>query len=83
MESYDWEKNKAIVDRLYYSERIVEGSTVLALGATAINLLFIQKNYFSPTMKARIPRIWIYWALLNSTCLFVLLKPLTKEEVAV
>lgn len=47
MESYAWEKNKAIVDRLYYSERIFEGSTILASFATAINLLYMKKGYFA------------------------------------
>ena len=83
MESYEWQKNKAIVDRLYYSERILEGTTLFALGTTAINMLFIQKNYFAETVRPRIPRVWTYWAVMNTVCLFVLLKPLTKEEIAV
>ena len=41
MESYEWEKNKAVVDRLYYSERLLEGSTLFALGFTGVNLLYI------------------------------------------
>jgi len=34
-------------------------------------------------MKARIPRTWAYWAIGNAIALFVLLRPLTKEEIAV
>ena len=83
METYEWQKNKAVVDRLYYTERILEGSTVFALGATATNLLYIQKNYFADKMRARIPKIWTYWAVGNAVCLFVLLRPLTKDEIAV
>ena len=41
METYEWQKNSAIVDRLYYSERILEGTTILALGWTATNALFV------------------------------------------
>ena len=41
MESYEWEKNRAVVDRLYYSERILEGTTVAAVAYTATNLLYI------------------------------------------
>lgn len=47
MESYTWQKNKAIVDRLYYSERILGGSTIIASFATAVNLLFMKKGYFA------------------------------------
>lgn len=83
MESYDWEKNKAVVDRLYYSERIFVNSTLFAGMYTACNLLYIQKNYFSSTMKARIPKIWTYWAIGNAVALFILLRPLTKDEIAV
>lgn len=83
METYEWQKNKAIVDRLYYSERILEGTTLFALGSTAINLLYIQKNYFAETVRPRIPKVWTYWAIFNAVTLFVLLRPLTKDEIAV
>lgn len=83
MESYEWEKNKAVVDRLYYSERILLGTTLFAGGYTATNLLFVQKNYFANIMRARIPKIWMYWGVANVVSLFILLRPLTKEEIAV
>ena len=83
MESYDWQKNKAVVDRLYYSERIIEGSTLFALGFSAVNLLYIQKNYFANIMRARIPVVWKYWAIGNTVTLFLLLRPLTKEEISI
>ena len=83
METYEWQKNKAVVDRLYYSERILEGTTVFALGATATSALYVQKNYFADIMRARIPKVWTYWAVANAVCLFVLLRPLTKDEIAV
>jgi len=41
METYEWQKNKAVVDRLYYSERIVLGTSLFALGSTATSLLYI------------------------------------------
>ena len=83
METYEWQKNKAVVDRLYYSERILGGSTLFALGATATSLLYINKNYFADVMRARIPKVWTYWAVGNAVCLFILLRPLTKDEIAV
>ena len=83
METYEWQKNKAVVDRLYYSEIILTNSTYFALAYSATNLLYIRKNYFANEMRARIPKIWTYWALCNAIALFVLLRPLTKDEIAV
>jgi hypothetical protein len=83
METYEWQKNKAVVDRLYYSERILLGSTIFALFYTATNQMFVNKGYFASTMKARIPRTWAYWAVGNAVALFILLRPLTKDEIAV
>ena len=83
METYEWQKNKAVVDRLYYSERILLGSTIFALFYTATNQMFVNKGYFASTMKARIPRTWAYWAVANAVALFILLRPLTKDEIAV
>ncbi len=83
METYEWQKNKAVVDRLYYSERILGGTTLFAAGTTAVSMLYINKNYFPDLMRARIPKVWTYWAGVNAVCLFVLLRPLTKDEIAV
>ncbi len=83
METYEWQKNKAVVDRLYYSERILLGTTLAASFYTATNLLFVQKNYFASTMRNRIPRTWAWWGITNAVCFFVLLRPLTKDEIAV
>ena len=83
METYEWQKNKAVVDRMYYSERILLGTTLFALGTTATSMLYIQKNYFSDIMRARIPKVWTYWAAINAVCLFVLLRPLTRDEMQV
>ncbi len=50
METYEWQKNKAVVDRLYYSEQIIKGSTAAALGFTAVNYMFVRQNYFAKTV---------------------------------
>ena len=81
METYEWQKNKAVVDRLYYSERIFVNSTLFSLAFTATSLLYIQKGYFANTMRARIPKIWTYWAVGNAVTLFILLRPLTMNEI--
>ena len=83
METYEWQKNKAVVDRLYYSEMILRTSFLTATALTATNSLFIYKNYFPAQSRARIPKYWIAFAGLNAVTLFVLLRPLTKDEIAV
>ena len=83
METYEWQKNKAVVDRLYYAERIVENTTFYAVLYTGVNLLYIKKNYFADLARKRIPKTWAYWGIFNAVTLFVLLRPLTKDEIAV
>jgi hypothetical protein len=83
METYEWQKNKAVVDRLYYTERILTTSFIFAGFATATNLLFIKNGYFTDLARARIPKTWAYWGVFNAVTLFVLLRPLTKDEIAV
>ncbi len=83
METYEWQKNKAVVDRLYYSERILTTSTLFAGAYTATTLLYIRKNYFANYMRGALPKIWTYWAVGNAVCLFILLRPLTMDEIQV
>ena len=83
METYEWQKNKAVVDRLYYSERILVNSFLAASGMTAVEGLYIYKNYLPNRARARIPQYWMAFGALNTVTLFVLLRPLTKEEISV
>ena len=34
-------------------------------------------------MRGALPKIWTYWAVGNAVCLFVLLRPLTMDEIQV
>jgi len=81
METYEWQKNKAIVDRLYYSERILEGSIITASFLTGFDVYFIYRNYFVKEATRRIPKYWIAAGAFSAVSLFVLLKPLKKEEI--
>lgn len=81
METYEWKHNKAVVDRMYYTERIFCGTTLFAATYTSVNMLYIQKNYFADLMKARIPKVWKMWAVINVVVPFVCLRPLTKQEM--
>jgi hypothetical protein len=83
MDNYDWVKNKAVVDRMYYSESVYKTTTFFASFFTGFNMLYIKKGYFADVMRARILPTWKYWALINAIVIPVLLRPLTKDELAI
>ena len=83
MDTYEWQKNFAIVNRLYYTERLWE-TTLFATGVyTWANLQFIRKGYFANTMKARVAPIWGKVIGFNCLITFILLAPLQKSEIDV
>ena len=80
MDTYEWQKNFAIVNRLYYTERLWE-TTLFATGLyTWANIMFIRKGYFVNTMKQRVAPIWLKMLGMNTVVTFILIKPLQKEE---
>jgi hypothetical protein len=81
MDNYDWEKNKCIVDRMYYSERVAMASTLFAGFFTSFNMLYIKKGFFAETARSRLFPTFKWWALCNLIVIPVLLIPLTKEEI--
>ena len=83
MESYEWQKNHAVVLRMYYAERVLQTTTGFATAFTAANMIFIRNNYFANQARARILPTWRNWAIFNSVVIFMLLRPLTKEEMQV
>ena len=83
METYEYQKNKAIVERMYYCERILQGSTFAATVYTGVNLMFMQRGYFAHRGRAGIPKVWGMWAVWNATIFFLLLKPLQRDEMAI
>jgi hypothetical protein len=83
MDNYDWEKNKAIVDRMYYCERVLLATTLFAGFFTSFNMLYIKKGYFASIARSRIFPTFKYWALCNLIVTPVLLKPLTKDEMTI
>lgn len=82
MDRYEWQKNKAVVDRMYYSERVLLGTSLAATFSTVANLIFIRQNYFADKARARLIPTWRNWAIFNSVVIFMLLRPLTQEEIA-
>ena len=83
MDNYEWQKNKAVVDRMYYSERVFTTTTLFASFFTGFNMLYIKKGYFANVARSRILPTWKYWAIVNAVVIPVLLRPLTKEEIAI
>jgi hypothetical protein len=83
MDNYDWEKNKAIVDRMYYCERVLLATTLFAAFFTSTNMLYIKKGFFAEHARSRLFPTFKYWALINGLTIPVLLRPLTKEEMTI
>ena len=83
MDNYEWQKNKAVVDRMYYSERIFTTTTLFASFFTAANVVFMRNNYFANTARARLLPTWKWWAIINVVGISTLLRPLTKDEIAI
>jgi hypothetical protein len=55
--SYDWDHNVAVVDRLFYWEYIIRGTTLTALALTAKDTVFIRRNWYADRAKRRIPLV--------------------------
>ena len=69
------------MDRVYYTERIVQITFGTAILGTALDLMFLNKGYFVERSRYRLPRYWIFATAISSFSAFVLLKPLTKDEI--
>ena len=81
MDNYEWQKNKAVVDRMYYSERTLIVTTLFAGFFTATNLLYMNKGFFRDACAARIMPTLKWWAIINTVTIAMLLRPLTKDEM--
>ena len=82
MDEYDWQKNQAIVLRLYYTERTWETTCFFAGLYTMVNYTFMRRNYFKNLARTRIAPCWAYAMGINFITTFVMVKPLDwKEEV--
>ena len=81
MDNYEWQKNKAVVDRCYYSERVFTSTTIGATFFTLANICFMRNNYFAATVRARIIPTWVAWGVVNVVAINALLWPLTNFEI--
>ena len=81
MDTYKWQLNKAVVDRLYYTERIWMTTWGFSALYTATNLYFIKRGYFTNLMRSRVAPIWAYTTAFNLVCTFIMIKPLRPEEI--
>ena len=80
MDNYEWQKNKAIVDRMYYSERVVQTTTFFATCFTLTNFIHMRNNFFASKAKSYIVPTWKWWAIINVCTVAVLQYPLTQDE---
>ena len=68
---------------MYYTEQVIKSTTVAAAFFIGFNMLYIKKGFFAETCRARIAPTIKYWALMNLIVPPILLRPLTKEEMAI
>jgi hypothetical protein len=57
--SYEWDYNCAIVDRLFYWEYFIRGTTLTALALTGKDLWFIRRNWYADRAMKRLPIVII------------------------
>ena len=81
MDRYEWKLNKAVMDRVYYTERIAQTTFGIATIGTLFDVFFINKNYFADASRRRIPKYWAFAVGTTAVSAFVLLKPLTSAEI--
>ena len=81
MDEYAWQKNFAVVNRVYYAEKCMTGTTLAAAGYTALNAALIRNNFFRKTASAALLPVWKKWAITNLVVISVLLRPLTYFEI--
>ena len=80
METYEWQKNEAIVNRMYYTERVVQTTTAGAVTFLGVNQMFISKGYFANACRARFLPTLKWWAILTLPTVFFLQWPITAQE---
>ena len=82
MDNYEWQKNKAIVDRMYYAERVFTTSTIGATLFTGLNIVMLRNAKFSQnTMRARLLPTLKWYIIFNVVTIGLLLRPLQKAEI--
>ena len=80
MDNYEWIKNKAIVDRMYYTERVVQTTTFFAAAFTSVNMLYVRNGFFAGRSRSYIMPTWKWWAIINVCTVAVLQFPIFQKE---
>ena len=81
MDEYAWQKNFAVVNRVYYSEKCITGTTIAATLYTGFNFVLIRNNFFKKAASAALLPVWKKWLFTNVIVCGVLLRPLTWFEI--
>ena len=81
MDEYAWQKNFAVVNRVYYAEKCITGTTIAACLYTYANAILIRSNFFKKAATASLMPVWRKWLFTNVIVMGVLLRPLTYFEI--
>ena len=68
------------MDRMYYTERVVQTTTFFASAFTAVNMLYVRNGFFAARSRSYILPTWKWWAIVNVGTVAVLQYPLTQDE---
>jgi len=52
--SYEWKKNCAVVDRCFYLDYMIKGTTLIALLSTVKDVMFLKNNWYPERAKKRL-----------------------------
>ena len=74
--SYEWDYNCAIVDRLFYWEYFIRGTTLTALALTCKDLWFIRRNWYADRAMKRLPIVIISNLIIQNIIEFIVLGSL-------
>merc|ERR1712166_584896 len=80
MDTYEWQKNAAVITRMYYTERCWETTSLFCFLYSAVNYQFMRRNYIAATARARIMPAIAYTLGFNCVVSFIMLKPLRYQE---
>jgi hypothetical protein len=75
MSNYDWDYNCAIVDRIFYWEYFLRGTTIAATVLSMKDLWMVRRNWYADRAMRRLPmvNIKIFYMIKNFIKIFVII----------
>lgn len=68
MSNYEWDQNCAVVDRLFYWEYFIRGTTLTALALTCKDLWLIRRNWYADRAYKRLPIVTYFLIFSTGEC---------------